>query len=639
MIKIFIYIGFTIYFIACSSKQSSLDTALLFAGENRQELEDVLSHYSINKEDSLKYKAAVFLISNMPGHISFQSNGISHYLDYADSLYSCNHNNSGVILDSVSCYNINKKQISVIQDIHEITAGYLISNIDNAFENFKYPWCHNLNFSDFCEYILPYKYDQEMVENWREDIQHLYMSDLDSIAANYTSIDDIGEYICYDKSRAVYNSKYFRPQLPPSVLSILTSGSCLDYCMRDLYRLRSCGVAVAIDYVPQWPHRAGRHSWNVYITSHKDSLYTISPIKSFEKPSSNKKISKVYRKCYSFQNESLVAQKHQEDIPPIFSSPFIKDVTLSYVPDAITFTIDLEMSDCSKNKYIYLMVFDNTKWAPVAWGQRKGAKGIFHDVGKNCAYITMFYENNEFIPASYPFTINKYGFLEKLIPNKENYEQINAYRKYSTTLIDTYKHNIVGGQFQGANNIKFDDAETLYMINSVPTMRKHIIDVKSVTTYKYYRFISSIENCCEIAEVEFYSLEGKKLNGKIIGSESLNNKNKGLKRAFDNKSLTYYRSKTESSGWVGIELHTKQIISKVGYTPRNDDNFIRKDYDYELLYWDNEWIHISTLKGEVDGGYLTFNNIPTNSLLLLKCLTTGNEERIFSYENNSQIWW
>ena len=45
---------------------TSLETVLQVAGENRQELEKVLHYYRINLSDSLKYKAACFLIENIP---------------------------------------------------------------------------------------------------------------------------------------------------------------------------------------------------------------------------------------------------------------------------------------------------------------------------------------------------------------------------------------------------------------------------------------------------------------------------------------------------------------------------------------------------------------------------------------------
>ncbi|MCM1450357.1 MAG: hypothetical protein NC082_08440 [Clostridiales bacterium] len=48
--------------------KSDLERALEYAGENRAQLEKVLQHY---KDDSLRLRAASFLISNMPGHYSY----------------------------------------------------------------------------------------------------------------------------------------------------------------------------------------------------------------------------------------------------------------------------------------------------------------------------------------------------------------------------------------------------------------------------------------------------------------------------------------------------------------------------------------------------------------------------------------
>ena len=52
----------------CKNKdtQTTLDIAMEKAGDNRQELEKVLRHYQQSPADSLKYKAACFLIENMP---------------------------------------------------------------------------------------------------------------------------------------------------------------------------------------------------------------------------------------------------------------------------------------------------------------------------------------------------------------------------------------------------------------------------------------------------------------------------------------------------------------------------------------------------------------------------------------------
>ena len=54
--------------VSCSRYPADVEQTLKFAGDNRVELEKVLTHYLQNEADSLKYKAACFLIGNMRYH-------------------------------------------------------------------------------------------------------------------------------------------------------------------------------------------------------------------------------------------------------------------------------------------------------------------------------------------------------------------------------------------------------------------------------------------------------------------------------------------------------------------------------------------------------------------------------------------
>lgn len=95
------------------------------AGDNRKELQQVLGHY---EGDSLKHKAACFLIENMIGK------GTIRYL----------------LRESDSCYIQQEPE----PDLTCITADYLIENIDLAFEVWqKYPWCKQLSLESLSEYI------------------------------------------------------------------------------------------------------------------------------------------------------------------------------------------------------------------------------------------------------------------------------------------------------------------------------------------------------------------------------------------------------------------------------------------------------------------------------------------------------
>lgn len=55
----------------CTSYSPELTEALVLSGENRKELLHVLEHYE-HDEDTLKYKAACFLIENMRWHKSYR---------------------------------------------------------------------------------------------------------------------------------------------------------------------------------------------------------------------------------------------------------------------------------------------------------------------------------------------------------------------------------------------------------------------------------------------------------------------------------------------------------------------------------------------------------------------------------------
>lgn len=69
MRKQFLFLLILVYlFSGCRKNPVLLEEVLAYSGANRPELEKVIAHYARNPEDSLKLRAAVFLIENMPGH-------------------------------------------------------------------------------------------------------------------------------------------------------------------------------------------------------------------------------------------------------------------------------------------------------------------------------------------------------------------------------------------------------------------------------------------------------------------------------------------------------------------------------------------------------------------------------------------
>lgn len=73
------------FFIACR-QETPLEYALAASGENRKELELFLDYF---REDSLKYKAACFLIENMPGAFAVNEEIVSACKPFTKCMIRC----------------------------------------------------------------------------------------------------------------------------------------------------------------------------------------------------------------------------------------------------------------------------------------------------------------------------------------------------------------------------------------------------------------------------------------------------------------------------------------------------------------------------------------------------------------------
>jgi hypothetical protein len=76
--------------VSCNNNKdnSSFKKALNQAGTNKPELLKVIGHYKKDPLDSLKLRAARFLIENMPGHFSYDSTNLDHYRPVIDTVNS-----------------------------------------------------------------------------------------------------------------------------------------------------------------------------------------------------------------------------------------------------------------------------------------------------------------------------------------------------------------------------------------------------------------------------------------------------------------------------------------------------------------------------------------------------------------------
>lgn len=628
---------------ACGNN-NKLEQALELAGDNRAQLEQVLHYYSKNPDDSLKLKAAEFLIENMMWHYYYDGDGIRDYNRAVKALYASNPGLSFAgKVDSLYKQAMPVDNYSVNLDIQNINAGLLIDNIDKAFETLEYDWANELNFEVFCEYILPYKPDTSIPEKWRTSYIEKFKETANSLWQAEHTQTSICEYISH-----YYHSFYSpisNPALPASVLLDLKGGNCIYTSALGVYAGRALGMPVAIDFTPQWKNRFDRHTWNALLLQ-GDSLvpFEVSNLENIELHltlhSNTREPSKVYRRTYSAQEDRVKILSRRVEVSPLFRDPCMVDVS-EYYNEVHNITLELEQK--SRAGIYYLMMFDRAEFAPVDWSVDISSKGVtFDKIPGECVFIVSEYVDGVFKPLSYPYSLDINGRLTKLKPQQE-YLTAEITRKAPSNNVAPYIGRMVGGRLQVANRPDFSDAVDICVFDTAPEICFHTVDTGLDGKFHYFRYYSPEENSYggNMAEIILYDENGVEITGDIIGTEgSLWGWGMVKEYVFDDDVLTYFDAPHSAGGWVGMSFDEPALIDKIVYLPRNDDNFIREGEEYELFYRDAEdWVSLGQQIGSFDTQKLIYDSVPQNSLLLLRNHSKGTEERIFTYEDGKQIWW
>ncbi|MDN5289455.1 MAG: Transglutaminase-like superfamily protein, partial [Mucilaginibacter sp.] len=278
MLKFWSWVLMLFLFLSCNNKNDTpstdterLNLALHFAGGNSAELRKVLDHYSSDRKDSLKLRAAYFLINNMIGK------GYSQYQE-VNSFGSCSYDlfSRSIGIDSI-CYFKKRYEDSTHsgkilftkpvfkEDIKSIKSSELIENIDFAFLAWKLPWAKTLTFGEFEEFVLPYRVEKEPLQNWRK---YFFMNSkwiLDRAGATTDRIKIAGIINDSLKRRYKYTNdaiSFFPGTFTLKELNASGGGRCGDLNTIAAYWLRAIGIPTASEFSPFWSNsNYGGHSW------------------------------------------------------------------------------------------------------------------------------------------------------------------------------------------------------------------------------------------------------------------------------------------------------------------------------------------------------------------------------------------
>lgn len=622
-----------------------IEESLSQAGSNRGELFQVVRHYQEGK-DSLKLKAALFLIENMADKCYFTGKAVDEYYVFIDSVYQIRQEEYDIpaIYEEFKKKAIYRKEKPGIQqDVRTLSADYLIENIEDAFAVWGRPWNRHLSFENFCELILPYRVGMEIPETWRalfkERFEPLLQSDTIR-TARQACIAINNELIKLPIHIAT--SSVLPISLRPSTLANIKFGLCGDYANFAVYAMRACGIPVSIETIPHWGRGKGAHIFNTVFDNDK-TWHDFSGAE--QNPDEHlirfrHEMPKVYRKTYGKQNSSLAMQCGNEDIPDFFKNPYIQDVTGSY-PLIEAKNIHISLPQNTDRKFAYLCVFDRIGWIPVAWGKiLKKNLVTFEAIGPNIVYHTALYVDGILQLIGDPFLLDTLGQITTYSPQKEKIDYILERKNPPANHLMYLPPTMLGSKFQGANNPEFRNAVTFHSFMKEPEFKYTTVRSDNHTKVKYVRYIASDKTWGNMAEVEFYSPDSDMpLKGKVISDfkPSIYYPRNEAKMLFDGDPLTFFHT-ADTLSWGGLELEQPTEISKIRYLIRNDDNGIRRGHEYELFYMsEGDWKSLGKQTATEDDRLL-YKNIPKGTLYWLRDYTRGREERIFEIEDNKIIW-
>ena len=606
------YISVCMSISSCVKQDEMVSYALDKAGSNRAELEKVLAYYG---DDPTKLEATEWLIANMPGHSMTWGESIQAF---ADSVLCrrLSQDRGNQLWDSL-------KQVSnnyiKLKDVETLSAEFIIDNIDKAFSAWeKSPWKKEVSFDLFKKYVLPYRADNELLRiGWRDSLIATY----EYVVHNAKTAREAFEKLRNKINSAQRNGKYNFPYVMDAVsLRNHYSGVCLERCVYLTAVCRAFGLPVVIDNCGRWANYSDNtHTWVALVL--EDGTYTVVDNDSISKKYNridssvfalNQSMPKDYPYTGEFKKRLVKVWRQTFEINPIdyvpefdnnsvrLFSPWIVDVSEEYgLNNSVEITPEISVNDvwlCSHSL--------SHGWIPQAHAKVKNSIAKFEHISDSVMLMPMGIYGGDKVAVGLPFYITN-GHKNEIKPDTTKLISATFTRKYPMHAgwLNRY-YQIPSTRLEGSNDSLFQRTDTLYTITDIPVFH-NTATIHSLKPYRYIRVIADLPSYANMDRLDIYDISGN-----LVSSEKK---------------------------WI-IDLCTPLRIGRIDYFPWNDGNFIVPGHEYELVYWNgSKWQSIGHKRS--DSYNLSFDDIPTGSLLLLHDHTDGKEERPFTIENNKQIWW
>lgn len=676
--------------LGCREIPQEVGKTLELAGPNKGELKKVLRHYGWRERDSLKFRAACFLIGNMKWHFGDREvKGVDPQLirvcEYADSAFYAGWQECGGYQDSIQAFGRRLKkdfawlrdsihryayrdpqvEWGAVADLYTLKSDFLTAHIDNAFQVWEQsPFAQHLNFEEFCEYILPYRPARsypflypgtELRERFEK---YIHADSTASLAKRIKAYNDRIVEMRYILGNA--------PQKNAGIYNLFFHGhECLDHAAYGCATLRACGIPVMLEFCDAYRDFAGRHFYCVTLDSNRQ-WQTFNPEGSV--PGEGGWVMGVpmnlYRQYYAAQPDApYYLRSEGEYLPPLFASPCMREVTAERLEVC---RVTLPFSEKTQNHLAYLAAFQaRREMSPVTWGKIDPVRQevTFENTLCGRLYFPAYYEGKDLRFFGEPF------YVEKDTNSPAGYQLHSIHQDTADrrTAVLTRKfprkpnmvkvaENLVGATFMGANKRDFSDACVLYTIKTPPAPYLQDFVIHRPSAYQFYRFEAPDEHPqANVAMLEFITACMRGYSNVLPPTPAavLSPQDTALEKAEANRVKLLDAPSWEDMKWkaeydgnmetapggyktVTLWLQQPQVVERIRFAPKNADNGIRRGNRYELWYWEDGWISCGEQIPQYE--YLEYENVPEGALMWLRNYTAGKEELPFLFKDGKQLF-
>ena len=613
--------------------------------------ETVIAHYA-KQGDSLKLKAARFLTENMARHSYYDSPLLRRYYSAAEGIgrerdYRKRINKFRELYAELGDIGAGRQTVA---DADGMGADVLIAGIDSTFADWRCGhWARHLSFGEFCEWLLPYRVADERPERWRGRLSALYRhyaEALDSCDERSRSAYWAARAVASGLAASGYRMDdkalpHTDIDLPVSTMMAMGMGECGNYARLAVFVMRACGIPAALDFTPQWPNKAHRHTWNVLLAENGRHIpFLGGDVLPGTTQRSADRLAKVYRRTFAYRPESAAAlnERFHDPLPPTLASPFMADVSDEYFRGG-TVSITLPES-VLKRRMAYLAVFDNAEWVPVCHAVIDSLRHVtFTSLGRDIVYMPVYWGRAGSVPCGNPVLVRADGGTATLAPDSSRTLTLTISRKYPVAgRVYDFARSLRGGYIEACDTAWNKDAVRVADITGVPSVWWNTVSLSNAGRHRFWRVVAPANSHCDIAELAFIGGDGKPLAPTDTLCDDLRRDRKKLNAAFDGSPLTYFTSSHFRKAWIGADFGRPVELSELRFMPRNDDNHVTTGHTYQLCYFESGRERVlQTVTARADS--LTFEDVPTGALYILHDLTAGTEERVFTVEDGEIRWY